>query len=146
MVSRANSIHNFEHGFFEFSQEQSIKRNGDFDGVTWRHRATKEPARPLFQHPNRRLFKTTSTTPYGSNADYGPEGLPTVMGALPKSGRRANKGPSKDQGERLLAWKADGDETTPHPPRKVFQSHSVYLGPFDDVIDERMGMRSVLLE
>lgn len=98
--------------FDSFFQELSLARDGVLDGLTWRHRATHEPASPLSHHRWPKKPTPRAPPPYGT---VGECSLPAV-----RSGRRACKVFTADQGERLLAWKdMPGDSVAPLPLRKV---------------------------
>eukprot|EP00903_Cladosiphon_okamuranus_P021065 g19351.t1 len=99
---------------YQKSMELSLARDGVLDGLTWRHRATREPA-PLLPH-DRWPKKPTprAPPPYGTEEECS---LPTV-----RSGRRACKTSTADQGERLLSWKDTG-KVYPLPLRKLPPSY-----------------------
>lgn len=100
-------------------QEKSIQRDGDVDGVTWRHRKTKEPAPCPKQHPHRRLFKSTATVPYGHDNGPDDDSAP-VLRPPPRSGRRSHGGAREDQVEHLLVWESgEAEEAVSPRPCKV---------------------------
>lgn len=95
-----------------FFQELSLARDGALDGLTWRHRATHEPAPPLPHYRWPKKPTPRAPPPYGTMGECS---LPAV-----RSGRRPCKAFTADQGERLLSWKdMPADTVYPLPPRKV---------------------------
>eukprot|EP00752_Nemacystus_decipiens_P002208 g2099.t1 len=101
---------------YQKAMELSLARDGALDGLTWRHRATHEPAPPLPHHRWPMKLTPRAPPPYGTAGECS---LPAV-----RSGRRACKAFTSDQGERLLSWKdIPGDKVDPPPMRKLPPSY-----------------------
>lgn len=87
------------------------------DGISWRHRATREPAAPAHNTKHhRRHFKETATMPDTHNENSGNGLVPYPPPA--RSGRRTvfSEAKRKDQGKRLLTGAGD-DAIYPRPPQ-----------------------------
>ncbi|CAM9401398.1 unnamed protein product [Ascophyllum nodosum] len=123
---------------YRAAMERSLRREGQLDGITWRHRITKAPASTLplcqqLQHHPRRQFIKPLTVPVF--LDVGVD-LPSQ----PPGGKRlVHSGAPKDQAEGILKWDQDQGNAAP-PPRKLWpQPPSFAEGPrvYDLMDDER---------
>ncbi|CAN0424039.1 unnamed protein product [Pylaiella littoralis] len=102
---------------YQKAMELSLRREGDLDGTSWRHRATHEPASPLHHGRLPNELAPRAPPPYGTTGE-----CPSP--ATVRSGRRPCKGFTEDQGERLLSWKEmQGDRLDPPIPRKLPPSY-----------------------
>ncbi|CAM9791247.1 unnamed protein product [Hapterophycus canaliculatus] len=118
------------------AMEKSIRREGDLEGLTWRHRTTHEPAPPL-HHRSRSESMTCALPPFGT---FGPEN----SSAIPpfRGGRRPCKAFTEDQGERLLTWKEmQGDRFDLPRPRKLPPSYEADDGHMDTMMNDELSFQ-----
>ncbi|CAM9771665.1 unnamed protein product [Scytosiphon promiscuus] len=121
---------------YQKAMEKSIRRNGDLEGLTWRHRATHEPAPPL-HHRSRNKSTACAPPPFGT---FGPENPPPIQPF--RGGRRPCKAFTADQGERLLTWKEmQGDRCDPPPPRKLPPSYEADDGHMDTMMNDELSFQ-----
>eukprot|EP00904_Undaria_pinnatifida_P003135 jgi/Undpi1/12822/HiC_scaffold_7.g02489.m1 len=102
---------------YQQALDQSMRREGDMNRVTWQHRTTKEPAMPLRHHAHRRLFTMPSSIPYGSDLDMRKSPSDPDPNPPLRSGRKPCKATAEEQGDSLLTWEVRGAEESVENPR-----------------------------